>query len=141
MRGYSSLLVLVLGSFSILTANTYAADSFTYKCECIDTGYECEGSEVMNLTVDSENASYTVADNNGDVYNSDKVKAEFDVKYAPKKNKDFSRYTISNSKNYPNLLIETAMIGGASSGSVKLPEFFDNGEFAHQWEFDCSAAK
>lgn len=136
MRAYSSLLALVFCSLSIFSANSYASDTFNYKCECIDDGYECIGIDVMNLTVDSENVSYTFPNYNGNTYD-----AEFDSKYAPKKYEDYSRYNISNSKNYPYLLVETAMIEGASSGSVKLPQLNDDGKFVATWRFDCSLGK
>jgi hypothetical protein len=124
--------------FLILTAVLLSSPSFAasvkYTCECIDTGLECDGGDLMKLNLTAEKISFTLTDRDGDFPR--KFSGVIDTKYNPRTNKDSIRY-LSKDQNFPSFLVKKKMLKGAATGVVKMPEFGDDGTYGHEWYYEC----
>lgn len=130
--------LFVLASL-ILTMSAEASLSYRYKCECIDTGAECDG--IDQLVVLLQDDFMLVQAKDKEDYKGAKFEAKFDSKYRPIKYKNFDRYLVTsdNKKNYPYFLVNKGISKSHwNTGSLKLIEKNTNHAYGWTWEYNCT---
>lgn len=132
-----AMLLVMLGS-----VNANASFGQQFKCECQDTGLECEGMQKMTITLEKAALAYaTFADRSGHESDLD-IDSRIDPTYRPKKYKEYSRFIVTNEQkeSFPYLLIENFILEYGRVGNVKVIEKNKYG-YAHTWEFECKYSR
>lgn len=120
-----------------LSGQSHAALAERYKCECFDTGAECDGLDYLTVIVDGNRIQAQSLDRDRDP--TGVFQAKLDKTYKPRKYKDYDRFLVTSdeNKNYPYFLVHHEISrDGWSKGNIKLIEKSKNG-YAWTWEFEC----
>lgn len=123
---------------AVLLSSPVFAASVKYTCECIDTGLECDGGDLMKLSLTPEKISFTLTDRDGDFPR--KFSGVLDTRYNPRTNTDSIRY-LSKDWNFPSFLVKKKMLSGSATGVVKVPEFSHDGDYGHEWYYECKLSQ
>ncbi|RYZ71165.1 MAG: hypothetical protein EOP09_05030 [Proteobacteria bacterium] len=133
----------LIAVLSLVSFSAFSSTEFSYSCECQDTGYECDGIEVMKLNVGETSASFQFEDSDGEATGkpteaklNETLTASRDSEIFPR-TKYFGFDTTSNRNAYPSVFVSAKMMVGSNRGGVQLPEL-SQGEVNHVWEFVCT---
>ena len=124
---------------SVALNSSAFASKYTYSCDCIDTGLECDGGEKMVLKTGNPNIKITRTDKDGDF--SQNYTAELDPTYKPRTQTSFLRFSATSQNSpYPYFLIQKGLTQGRKTGDLKAVEYI-NGEYGHTWVYECKLVK
>ncbi len=131
---------------SALLLSTFQAYAMDYRCECVDTGVECDGMENMNVFLEGKKATITIGSEDWKM--TDSFVTKLNAKYSPreKEHMNFSQFKITSSGGGYNFdlkkstfLIEKELVEGGKSGTVKFQSVSDKsvGGGFWSWVFEC----
>lgn len=135
------ILATVLAFF---TASAFAnAPAISYHCECIDTGYECDGVDYLKLKLTGNRATFELQDRDGDATTDADIEANFNEKLTERdvdSRYNFGYETTNTNGVYPKFFINKSMLNRAAQGTARLAEY-SHGTLSHIWQYRCQLVR
>lgn len=133
--------LLTTALLGLLSISAFAnAPALSYTCDCIDTGYECDGVDIMKLKLTSDRATFELQDREGYATTDRDIEANFDEKLAEKgvdSRYNYGYATTNTNGVYPKFFVNKSMVNGAAHGNARLAEY-SKGSLAHIWQYSCT---